>query len=513
MALIPDRTKKMKRIVEQYDSQVQRFLEILPGTLAWTIILFPFWGAFFIPQFVAYFTIAFLVYWFYRSFQTAFLGIAGYFKIKQAEKINWYRQYQKNKTKDSLSWKDIRHLIIIPNHKESVEKIALNLQSLAKQKNIDKKQLVVVLAMEERAPGHQERAKKLVKQFRGKFGRLWVAVHPDGLAGEIRGKASNEAWATKIAKEKLVDRMGYNINHVTLTSCDADAQFHPRYFSALTYEFALNLHRHLRFWQSPIFWYNNLYRVPAFIRIIGIMGNTLHIANIQEPDGLFFNYSCYSSSLKLIDEVGYWHTDIIPEDWHIFLQTFFHNQGQVEVKPILLPTNIDAAEGPTYLASLKSRYKQCQRHAWGATDIPYAVKQAIKHSEIPIWTRILRIYKIIETHLIWSTNWFILTLGAWIPTLVNPVFRQTALGYNLPKISRAILTTCLLSLLIMIIIDLALRPKKPKDYSFWSNLTYYLQWIMMPVASLFMSVLPGLDAQTRLMLGKRLEYWVTEKID
>jgi len=40
----------------------------------------------------------------------------------------------------------------------------------------------------------------------------------------------------------------------------------------------------------------------------------------------------------------------------------------------------------------------------------------------------------------------------------------------------------------------------------------YLQWFTIPVVSFFLSALPGLDAHTRLMFGKRLEYRVTEKV-
>lgn len=501
----------MRKIIEDYDPQVQRLLEMLPGLTAWFVILFPIWGALVIPRAVAYFTLAFLVYWFYRSFQSAFLGIKGYFKIRQSEKINWRQKYQQEKTKESLDWNKVRHLVIIPNVKESVEKMSDTLESLLKQKGISSRKLIVVLAMEERADDHQERARELVKKFQGKFGHLWVTIHPDGLPGEIAGKAANETWAAKIA-QKRIEKLDYPIEDITITSCDADACFHPKYFSALNYAFAMSSNRYLRFWQSPIFWYNNLWRVPAFIKISGIMGHTIHVANLQEPDGLFFNYSTYSTSLKLVDDIGYWDTNIIPEDWHIFFQAFFEKKGKVEVEPIFLPTNIDAPEGETYFGSLKSRYRQCRRHAWGATDIPYAVKEAFKHPEIPGWTRFLRIYKLIETHLIWSTNWFILTLGAWLPALVNPVFKQTALGYNLPQISRFILTSCLLALFTMIVLDHALRPPSPKKANFFRSAFNYLQWATMPIASLFMSVLPGLDAQTRLMLGKYLDYQVTEKV-
>lgn len=501
----------MKKILKIYDARTQRILEMLPGLTAWLIILFPLWGAFFIPKIVAYFTIAFLVYWFYRSCQTAILGVKGYFKIRQAEATNWYQKYLKDKDQNSLKWKKVRHLIIIPNYNESVEVLSRNLESLTKQKNINQNQLWVVLAMEERAANARERAKILFEQYQGKFGRLLATFHPHNLPGEIIGKASNEAWAAKEAKKILINQESYGIKKVTITSCDSDACFHPRYFSALTYHFALDPNRYVRFWQSPIFEHNNFWRVPAFVRIIGTLGNIIHIATLQEPQRLLFNYSAYSASLKMLDDIGYWHTDIIPEDWHIFLQCFFHKGGKVEVDPIFLPTSIDAPEGRTYFRSLRNRYEQCKRHAWGATDIPYAIQQAFKHPEIPAWTRFFRIFKMIEAHLVWSTNWFILTLGAWLPALINPVFSQTALGYNLPKISQIILTICLLFLLVTIILDIALRPKRPKGTSRLFPLFEYTQWLLMPIASLFMAVLPGLDAQTRLMLGKRLEYWVTEK--
>jgi len=502
----------MDKFLEKHEKAIQRALEIAPGLLAWGFILFPFWGSFFMPRIVAYITIAFLVYWFYRSFLSAALGVIGYFKIKKSNQTDWRNKYQLEKGADSLEWNKIQHLVVIPNYMESVAKIAGNLSSLANQKDIDIKKLHVVLAMEERAAGHKERAAELTAQFAGKFGHLWVTIHPEGLVGEIKGKASNEAWGAKEAEKKLL-KLGYRLENITITSCDADAIFHPRYFSALTYNFAVNQNRYLRFWQSPIFWYNNLYRVPTFTRIVGILGNVIHVASLQEPDRLLFNYSCYSSSLKLLDGVGFWHTNIIPEDWHVFLQAFFHNQGKVEVEPIFLPTSIDAPEGATYLGSLKARYEQCKRHAWGATDIPYAVKEAIRHPEIPFLVRFFRIFKIIETHFIWSTNWFILTLGALIPTIVNPVFQQTALGYNLPKISQFILTVCLASLVFVIVLDMMFRPPKPKGYPLWRSVFDYLQWLTMPIATLLMSVLPGLDSQTRLMIGKRLEYWVTEKFD
>jgi len=201
---------------------------------------------------------------------------------------------------------------------------------------------------------------------------------------------------------------------------------------------------------------------------------------------------------------------MIPEDWHIFLQTFFVSGGKTKVEPIFLPTIVDAPDGKNYYSALKNRYNQCVRHAWGAIDIPYAIKQAQIHTEIPFATRFLRIFKLIETHLIWSSNWFILTLGTSLPVALNPAFFQTAIGYNLPRISNIILTACLFPLTVLIILDWKLRPDSQKK-GFKNILKNLLQWPFMPVATLTMSVLPGLHSHTRLMLGHRLEYKTTVK--
>jgi len=503
---------KYQAQMKKVSPKTYRRLEMIPGLLAWSIILLPLWGSFFFPRAVAYFVIGFLVFWFYQSFKAAILGIRGYFIIKNAQKTNWRSKYEKNKTKSWLEWEKIKHVVVIPNYDEPVSTLFNPLESLKNQKNLDLKQIVVVLAMEKRAANTQEKIKVLTKKYQNTFGKLMVTIHPEDIEGEIKGKASNEAWAAKEAKKELVDNLGWDINYLTISTCDADIKLHPRYLSALTYHFAKEENRHLLFWQSPIFWHNNLNRVPGPIKMIGVIGNVIHMTNLQEPDGMFFNYSTYSLSFKMLHDIGYWDTDIIPEDWHIFLQAFFAKEGKVKVSPIFLPTSIDAPEGKTYKEALKNRYLQAQRHAWGATDIPYAIVQARAHPEIPWSTKFLRVYKIIETHMIWSTNWFILTLGAFLPTIINPKFMQTSLGYNLPKFSQMILTACLLALLITIILDYSLRPKEIRAKGTKEKLGEITQWIFMPVATLFMAVLPGLDAHTRLMLGKRLEYKVTKKM-
>jgi hypothetical protein len=67
----------IKRYFRRHPIRTKRALEILPGFTSWFLILFPIWGSFLVPKFVAYYVIIFAVYWLYRSINLAiFAGIA-----------------------------------------------------------------------------------------------------------------------------------------------------------------------------------------------------------------------------------------------------------------------------------------------------------------------------------------------------------------------------------------------------------------------------------------------------
>jgi hypothetical protein len=94
---------------------------------------------------------------------------------------------------------------------------------------------------------------------------------------------------------------------------------------------------------------------------------------------------------------------------------------------------------------------------------------------------------------------------------LNEEFNRTILGKTLPQVSSAILTVSLLSLLFIIFVDLSQRPRK-KKIPLWRWMITPFELILLPIAGFFFSALPGLDAHTRLMLGKYIEYRVTEKV-
>jgi len=115
-------------------------------------------------------------------------------------------------------------------------------------------------------------------------------------------------------------------------------------------------------------------------------------------------------------------------------------------------------------------------------------------------------------HFTWPINWFFITVGLTLPTLLNPRFGRTTLGYMVPKLSSFVLSLALGILFIMLIFDYIYKPKRPEGYPLWRALLIPFEFILMPIAGFFFSALPGLDAHTRLMLGKYLEYKVTEKV-
>jgi len=494
----------MQRFFLKYDRQITRILEILPGFTAWNLILFPFWGSFFFPTAVAYFILAFDVFWLYKSASLSVTATLSHFKIKASEKLSWMKE-----VRSFGDWKKVHHIVIIPTYKEPLHILRRTIKGIAEQ-TFPPKQITVVLATEKREKEVKEKGGVLRREFGQKFGHFFVTSHPD-IPGEVKGKSSNEAWAGKWVKKKLVDEKRLDINYLTITSLDADGLLHPQYFAYLTFKFLDDPHRYLRFWHSAIMYYNNYWRVPAPIRVINTIGSIWRTGILMRRDRLI-QMSVYSLSLKMLDKVGYWDTDVIPEDYRIFFKCFFKFKGRVEVEPIFLPTFVDAAESTTYWKTMGNQYEQMKRWAWGVSDDPQLIKWWFTAPNVSFWDKTIHLLKVLEDHILWPVNWFIITLGVNIPTFLNPNFRRMIIGFTLPRLSSWILTMCLFFLAIILIIDARQRPPRPRYVSRWRAILMPLEFVLMPIVGFFFNALPGLDAHTRLMLGKYLEYRVTEKV-
>ena len=491
------------KIFSLYPVKTRRALEILPGFVSWFLILFPIWGSFLLPIVVAYFILFFDVYWFYRSFSLVITAFFAARKIEKSERENW-----EELAKPLENFEKVSHIIVIPNYKENLDKLRITLESVASQ-TFPTNRIYVVLAMEKREKEAKQRANMLISEFKDKFGDIFATYHPD-IDGEVKGKSSNEAFGGKEAYKRLVKKGVIDYEFATISSVDADSIFDKQYFAYLSYLFLNDPQRYKKFWQSANVNYNNFWTVPAPIRIISFFGSLWRTALLVQKDRLISN-STYSLSLKLLHEIGYWDTDVIPEDYRIFFKAFFKKEGQVFMEPIFLKTSMDAPLSSSYVKSLKNKYQQERRWSWGASDDYLFIKWWLTVPNVPFVRKTLMLFNVLVDHFLWPVNWFIITVAANIMPFVNPIFSRTTLGYNLPKMAGLILTLCLLAVLGMVIIDFRQRPKT-LGVSKKRQLLFPLEFILLPIVGFFLSALPALISHTQLMLGKRLEYKVTEKL-
>lgn len=493
----------MRRLFELYPNKTQRLLEISIPLTSWIIITMPLWLSFWHPALVAYFIITFDVYWFYKSVTLVNYALRSFITYTAHAAVNWRAQAE-----SFPHFNDVWHMIVIPEYREPVHILKRTLENLANQ-DFPTKRMIIVLATETKDPAAVATGALLQKEFGKTFGHFLVTQHT--LApGEIAGKSSNMAWAAKqadiyIKKHRISDEW------LTITSCDADALPHPKYFSALAFQFLTDTNRFDHLYQGSIMFYSNIWRIPLPNRFLNTLNSMWNLAFLSQESKLI-NFSTYSLAYRTAREVGFWAVDVIPEDYHMFFSVFFTRGEKVSVRPIFLPILVDAAESHGFVNTFVNQYEQAKRWAWGVSDIPYVIRQSFLHPEIKLSERVRRVSSLLEHHILWPTNWFILTIGSTVPPLINPVFGRTVLGHNLAQISSGILTLSTIFLLIVFIIDWRIKPPPPKAYPKWKLPLLYLQWLTLPIISFFLSALPGLDAHTRLMLGKRLEYRVTEKI-
>lgn len=488
------------------NSFFNRFSEILTPLLSWILLTSPFWASFFFPREIVYFIFVFDIYFLYKAASLGINSVRAYFKIRSTSATNWLKKIEEEK----LDYSKVKHIIFIPTYKEPLTILERTLNFLAEQE-FPSRNLILVLAGEKREEKFIAKADYLKTKFQNKFFEILVTEH-ELRDGEVAGKSSNQNFAATVVKKFLVEK-NLDKESLTVTSCDADVSIHPKYFSNLTYLFLKNPNRYQRFWQGALVFYNNIWRVPLPVRVVHTLYSVMGVAELMRVKSNFI-YSSYSASWILLENTGFWDPDVISEDWHLFFKAFFATKGEVELEAIYLPLYGDAVEGQNYWGSLTAQYQQTRRWAWGVVDINYALKQFIKHrKEVSIPNFILRFVRALEQHLLWPVNWWIITLGASLPAFLNPEFRYTTFGYYLPKLSGFILTLSTTFLIFIIVVDWLLRPARPADVKRGFFPFTILQYLLLPITGFLFGALPGMDAHTRLLLGKRLDYKVTEKFD
>lgn len=493
----------------------ERMLDGIPGCLAWVALLFAVASAVAFPQFILLLAVLVAFYSAVRFLLAGVANVMGLRKIRAWEQTDWCQLYDETAPPDALPWDAVQHLVIIPNYKEPLHVLRRTLDKLATQYQACDR-LTIVLAMEAAEVGCVEKARRLHRDYAHRFRHVFFTVHPRGLPGEMQCKSANEAWAARWAKRKLVDELGYDLDHILVTTMDADTQWHPQHFYALTYLFAVNPERHLRFWQGPIRYHGNIWDISPLMQIINAYATALELAYLAAPWWKPMPMSSYALSLRLLDSSGYWDSDVIADEWHMFIKAFFARGGDVKLERVFLPFLADATTGETLGDAFRNRYLQTLRHAWGSKEVGYMIAKMIEHPEIPFRQSARMLFRISHDILLAGAGWIIMTVGSQLPLLLNPGLLQQMVdeGFANPTFALLQIAFALVSILGIVFWyqDYIVRPPRLRQLTMRERLLTLLSFPLLPILTLIFVAVPTLQAQTRLLMGVPLQFRVTKKL-
>ena len=543
---------------------LQRSLEMVPGIVSWAIIIGPIWLSFSYPWLVAYFVLSFDFYWLCRALWFAGAVLVAYRRIRDVLAVDWRarlaaledrparreallallagpagrrsgalglvagstaripeipnrsrieRELRELDALDALptpppDWHDYVHLALIPTYTERLETLRHTVHALAAAEWPIERKICAIITRETDTEGIANVA-ALREEFGGDFADFIHILDPLE-PGIVVGKSSAMAWGGRYLHRLLVRERGMDPTRILVTDLDADYRVHPQYFTYLTWMHLTDANRETQLYQPIPYLHNNIWQAPMLTRLFAAVLTQLQMWRSVLPEKLQ-SFGSYSTTLNLVHEVGYWATDAIPEDSRFYWKSYFTYGDRFRAVPLFIPIYGDAVRARGYWRSLATQYVQARRWAWGVTDIPFVIQNAIRHREIPLFSRAWRIINLFGEHINWAIAPLVVTFGAAVPLFVNPAFGQTTLGQNLPLYAAAMLSLALLGLVPLIGIENAIVPPRPPGWGLPRRVLSYLQWIGLPFVGILFSNLPALDAQTRLLTGRYLEYRVTEK--
>lgn len=411
----------------------------------------------------------------------------------------------------NLNHERVYHMIILPFYNESYEIVKKSLDSLY-ECEYDKSKFIIVVAGEARDQKHYEDIKSDVeKDFTGKFGTLLFTMHPSNLPGEMPGKGSNITYASEEVRVNVLNKQNIKYENVMVSAFDIDTVVYPQYFECLTWHF-LTVDEPMKasFQPVPIF-NNNIWQSPALSRLVAFSATFWQMIQQERPNRLT-TFSSHSICFKPLYEAHYWQKNMVSEDSRIFWNEFLANNSDYRVVPLSYPISMDANLAHNFWQTIKNVYKQQRRWAWGVENGPYVLFGFLKNKAIPIAKKIKFTFILLEGYWSLSTNPLILFFLGWLPVIVGGRdFNSTVLSYNLPIFTKTLMTISMSGLFLCAIIASGFIPKAPKDYGILKRIVMVLQWVMIPITIIVFGALPGLDAQTRLMLGRYMGFWVTPK--
>ncbi|RJP29103.1 MAG: glycosyltransferase family 2 protein [Candidatus Omnitrophota bacterium] len=528
-------------------SKLERFFEIVPGALSWGIIIGMVALSLAKPLLAAVIMIAFLLYWVMRLIYMNIFLVLSYFRLETEKKIDWSKRIkeidklavEKKIPSDNIiiagfkekianltyrrevagllksgqfppAFENLYHLVLIPVIKEGLNIVEPGIAGILSGQ-YPASRIVLIIALEESAKIEVKAdMESIVQKYKGSFMDIFIVIHPSGLEGEARVKGANIAYSAKEAARYFRDR-GIAFENVIVSCFDADTVPQGNYFSCLTYHFMITPERLKASFQPIPVYHNNIWDSASFARIIDIGTSFFQLVEATNPNKLV-TFSSHSMSFKALVDVGFWPVDMVSDDSAIFWKAFIHFNGDYRVVPVYTTVSMDVATGNSFRETFMNIYKQKRRWAWGVENFPIVIRAFIVKRSIPVYKRINFGIKLLESFVSWATWSFLLAFISWLPAIFSGrEFSTSTVYYIAPRIRGVIFSLSSFGLLVCMVISLLLLPARKDSNAALSKIRHSLEWVFIPIIILALSALPALDAQTRLMLGKYMEFFVTDK--
>lgn len=504
-------------VLEKHDKLIQRIFEILPGLLTWIVILSPIWLGIIYPRAVVYFLTFLTLYWSYLAVMNTVGLVIGYPKYKKEMEEDWLKRCREldfNQLPDHetlpKTLEDLKHFILIPCVNEPYEVLRESFEALLNQTYPTKSFTLIYTIEEKYAKQTKENIKKIALPHKDKFDEVLIYVHPAGIPGEAKGVGgANRTWGAGHAVSYLESR-GKNIRNYIFSSFDADHIPDEQYMARLSHLYLTTDKRNNHFYSTSVHLFNNNHwRVPPMPRIEANFVTLGTLSSRSIPWGLSSltkdTFAAYSCSLQTLIDADYWDVQLGVDDTLFFWRAYLVRDGDFNLASHYIPYSADAVEGKNFWQAHKSLYKQLLRWGWGVLEVPLSMKVFIKNKHISTSKKVLWIYDHIKTRVIRFNIVFLLTFGFAILTFVNPAVKQSSFAYSLPDAMSWILTFTLIFLIPPTYYRAKLTPPMPKDWSIFKKLAMNLEGFVVMANLLTFSFFPFIDAQTRMMFGKRMK--------
>jgi cellulose synthase/poly-beta-1,6-N-acetylglucosamine synthase-like glycosyltransferase len=516
-----------------------RFFEMLPAFLSYGLILLPILLSFISTILGALFIIAYLIFWLVKAVGIAFRTIQGYDTMQKAQKVNWRKRlndmedpgatlanfddkqwrhgvHQRNletlaHDENRLKPSQIYNVAMIATYNESNEVLEPTIESILAS-DYDMKHLILVIAYEARGGKEiEETVKKLIEKYGDRFYHAAMVKHPNGIPHEVIGKGGNITYAGRWLQTWLEEKK-IAPEHVVVTTLDSDNRPHKTYFSYVAYEYIINPERRYVSFQPIALYMNNIWDVPAPMRVLATGNSFWTIINSLRPH-MLRNFAAHSQPMSSLIDTDFWSVRTIVEDGHQFWRSYFTYDGRYDVVPIYVPIYQDAVLADGYMRTLKAQFVQLRRWAYGASDIAYVADKGFrKGSKVPFFNLLGKFVRLVDSHVSWASASVIVAFGAWAPLFLNPESSRSIVAHELPNIASFLQQVALIGLFITVFLTMRMLPPRPARYKRRRSFFMVAQWVIMPVTSAVYGVSAAFYAQTRLLFGRYLDKFdVTEK--